>query len=262
MSPIDRKRLGEMLIDDGLVTKEQLEEALNLQKQSTEKLPVGELLVQLGYLSEEGLALTLSKKLGTKYVSFSDRSLSVNLDQNLDKLIDEKTARENLILPLSKTTRHLAVAMWDPLNFVIIDNLKRMTSLDLIVYCSTKKDIVEGIDKLYIWRGAPPSEGTMAIPSERAGIARDEADKLKQKAAEAPIIKIVNGIIQDAVRQKASDIHIEPQEKDLSIRFRIDGTLYEQEVPQQDITLAMMSRIKILARLTYRKNGFLRTAAS
>lgn len=249
MSPIDRKRLGEMLIDDGLITKEQLDEALNLQKQSTEKVPVGELLVQLGYLSEEGLALTLSKKLGTKYVSFSDRSLAINLDQNLDKLIDERTARDNLVLPMSKTTRHLAVAMWDPLNFVVIDNLKRMTSLDLIVYCSTKKDILEGIEKLYLWKGGSVLEGTGATTAEKMGVARDEADKLKQKAAEAPIIKIVNGIIQDAVRQKASDIHIEPQENGLTIRFRIDGILYAQEAPQQDITLAMLSRIKILSRL-------------
>src|SRR3989338_3241278 len=98
MAMIVRKKLGEILLEDSLVTKEQLNEALKLQEKSKERKPIGEMLIELGYLSEEGLCLSMSKKLGIKYVSFSDGSLAISFDQNLDKIIGEKFARENMIL--------------------------------------------------------------------------------------------------------------------------------------------------------------------
>jgi len=251
MPKVDKKRIGEILLEDGLITKEQLSEALNLQQQSTERKPLGELLVQLGYLSEEGLALALSKRLSTKYVSFSDKSLNINFDQALEKLIDEKFASAHLILPLSKTQKYLVVTMWDPLNYVVIDNLKKVTKLDLIVYCSAKKDIIEGIDRLYLRHGELPSEGPAltAELGEKLRVKKEDADQLKLKAAEAPVVKIVNQLIQRAVREHASDIHIEPKETGIAIRYRIDGILYEGDTPPRDLIAPIISRIKILSRL-------------
>lgn len=251
MAGVDRKLLGDILVGDGLITAEQLNEALEFQKQSPEKIPIGEVLVQLGYLSEEGLALSLSKKLQTRYVSFSDYSLEVRYDQGLDRTINEDFSRTHLVLPISKSQRSLSVAMWDPLNFVVIDNIKRMTSLDVVVYCSPKKDILEGIERLYVLKGPPP-EGVSAITiiDQKPSITRkDEVEQLKLKASEAPVIKLVNSVIQRAIKEKASDIHVEPTEAGLDIRYRVDGILYNAETPSKDMYAPMASRIKILSRL-------------
>ncbi len=250
MAGPDRKMLGEMLVEDGLITKEQLNEALETQKKSPHPQPVGELLVTLGHLSEEGLALTLSKKLRAKYLSLSDRSLEISYDQNLDRLIDEKFARTNLVLPLSKNPRQLVITMWDPLNFVVIDNIRRLTNLEPVVNCSPKKDIVEGIERLYVRRVAPSSgTGSQLLSVDIPFVKRDEVDKLKSEAAEPPVVKIVNQILQKAAREKASDVHIEPRENGAVIRYRVDGTLYEAETPPIELLLPVISRIKILSRL-------------
>lgn len=250
MPRIGRKLLGEILLEDGLVTKEQLQEALNLQQQSKEKKPIGELLVELGYLQEEGLALTLSKKLGIKYVSFSDGTFTIRYDQDLDKLIGEKFARTNLALPLSKTSRYLSVAIWDPLNFVVLDNIKRITGLEIIICSTTKKDIIEGIERLYIQKGAFAGDRHIFdISTEKIKIKSESIDELKMKAAEAPIVKMVNSLIKQAVTEKASDIHIEPQADGISVRYRIDGVLYEVEAPPKSMVAPIISRLKILSRL-------------
>lgn len=251
--PSERKKLGELLLEDGLINNDQLTEALNLQKKGTEKKPIGELLVQLGYLSEEGLALTLSKKLGAKYVSLSDKSLEINFEQELYKLIDEKFARANLVLPMSKTEKSISIAIWDPLDFAVIDSIKKVTGLDVIIYCSPKKDILDGIDDLYLQKGAPSGAAggsATAAAGEKFQLKRTvEMDQLKMMAADAPVIKLVNQVLHQAVREKASDIHLEPHENGLSIRYRIDGILYESEPPPKDLALPIISRIKILSRL-------------
>jgi type IV pilus assembly protein PilB len=247
-----RKRIGDMLVEDGLITTTQLNEALELQKKSAEKIPVGELLVQLCYLSEEGLALTLSKKLKTGCLFFSDNSLSIRFDQSLDRLISQDFARANTILPLSKTEKTIAIAMWDPLNFVVIDNIKRMTSLDVVVYCSTKTDILEGIDRLYVLKGTRQAEGrapSSVMSVEQKTTKKDDLEQLKLKAAEPPVIKLVNNIIHNAISDRASDIHIEPTETGFDIRFRIDGLLYKTDTPPKDMFAPIVSRIKILSKL-------------
>ncbi|MDD4957288.1 MAG: ATPase, T2SS/T4P/T4SS family [Candidatus Omnitrophica bacterium] len=251
MAKVTRKRLGEILLEDDLVTKEQLTEALNLQQQSKDRRFLGELLIDLGYLTEEGLCLAISKKLGIKYASFSDKSLEIRFDQDLDHLVDEKFAKENFVLPLSKTHRFLTIAMWDPLNFVIVDNVKKITNMELVVVCSTRKDIAEGIDKLYGKKGLFGTASADVMEEfVKAGVGDgDNVDELKMKAAEAPVVKIVNLLIQRAVKDKASDIHIDPMEETVSVRLRIDGTLYEIEPPPKSMVSPIVSRIKILSRL-------------
>lgn len=247
-----RKLLGEILIEGGLITKDQLNEVLTLQKQRKEKKLLGELLLELGYITEEGLALSLSKKLGVKYVTFSDNTLQIDMGQGLDRLVSEKFARANLILPLSKSGKSLAVVMWDPLNFIVIDNIKQMTRMDLNIHCSTKQDIVLGIQQLYSGKGAtavkaPQVSGVAKAPSK--GGSASVLEDLKEKAADVPVVKLVTNILQRAVREKTSDVHIEPQEDGLTIRYRIDGVLQKRESPPKQLTPAIISRIKILSRL-------------
>lgn len=253
MAGVDRKRIGDILLEDGHITSDQLNEALELQKQSLEKAPIGELLIQLGYLSEEGLALALSKKLKTKYLSFSDSSLVIRYDEELERLINEEFARVHLVLPLSKTHRSISVAMWDPLNFVVLDNIKRMTLLDVTTYCATKKDILEGIERLYVLKGPPPegaSASAIALEQRpQVPVKKDEVEQLKQRASEAPVIKLVNTIVQRAIKERASDIHIEPTETGVDIRYRVDGILYKIESPAKEMYAPIASRVKILSHL-------------
>ena len=253
MERIDRRKLGEILIEDELITKAQLQEALDIQKKMEERRPLGELLVELGYLPEEGLCLSLSKKLGLKYVSFSDKTLDIKFDQDVDKLISEDFAITHMVLPLSKTPVSLTIAVWDPLDFVVLDNIKKLTRLNLIVYCSTRKDIKEGIEKLYLRKGLKETRFKEFSVDEK--IPKDmtprksEIDELKLKAAEVSVVRLVNNLIREGIKERASDIHLEPQENDVAVRYRIDGALHEAEHLSKDTAPAVISRIKILSRL-------------
>ena len=252
MGKMLKKRIGEILVDDGLVTEEQINEALTLQKNSPVPKPLGEILVELEYLSEEGLALAISKKLGVKYVSFSDNTLEIRYDQDLDELIDEHFARENLVTPMSVRHNYLTIAMWDPLNFVAVDNIRKMTGKKLFIFCTTKMDISISIDKLYHNKGAFETEDGSkegAAPRGLSDLKKENIDELKSKAAEAPIIKMVNQLVRNAVMEKASDIHIDPREDGVSIRYRVDGVLGEKPPLPSDMMLPIISRIKILSRL-------------
>ena len=241
-----KKKIGEILIEDGLVTQEQVEEALSVQSKSSQRKFIGEILVELGYLPEEGLALALSKKLAMKYVSFSDKTLDIKYDQGLQKIINQKFATDNVILPVSVTDKYLTIAMWDPLNFMVIDNIKQLSKKELIIFCSPKKDIVDGIQKLYV--GKVEEEELPASTGDFFG-GEENIDKLKSQAAEAPVVKMVNSLIHRAASENASDIHIDPREENLSIRLRVDGQLYELDPPPPDMAAAIVSRIKILSRL-------------
>ena len=253
MSETNKKKLGEVLVNEKLITKEQLNEALEQQKNSEEHVPIGELLVTMGYISEEDLALTLSEVLKTKYLSFSAGNLVIEYDQNLSKIINEEFARKNLVLPLSKTAKIISVVMWNSLNFDVIDNIKRMTAFDVEVYCSTKKDILEGIERLYVLKGPPSDKGVHTmLPAAVPGMAvprKEETEQAKLRASEPPVIRLVNSIIQGAIEELASDIHIEPHEEGFDIRYRVDGLLYKIDGPPKDMYAPIVSRIKIMSRL-------------
>ncbi len=258
MSDMERRKLGDMLLDAKLITKEQLEEGLALRGEGEGNDPIGEVLVNMGYLSEEGLARTLSKQLNTKYLSFEAGTLVIEFNQNLRKIVSEEFARKNKVLPLSKTSDTISVAMWNPLDFTIIDNLRRMLGKDVVVYCSTKKDILEGIRRLYVIQG-PPTDANSYVTSfqsdEKASAAgRGETEKLKLRASEPPVIKLVNSIVHGAIEELASDIHIEPYEEGFDIRYRVDGLLYKIDAPPKDMYAPVVSRIKIMSRLDIAEN--------
>ena len=248
MSDIERRTLGDLLLEAKLVTKEQLDEGLALQRKSEASVPIGEILVSMGYLSEEGLALTLSKKLNIKYLSFEAGTLVIEFDQNLSKLVSEEFARSSTAPPLSKTPETISVAIWNPLDFTVIDNLRRISSRDVVVYCSTKKDILEGIKRLYVLRG-PPTDATSLHADRRQTARKDETEKLKLRASEPPVIKLVDSIVRGAIEELASDIHIEPHEEGFDIRYSVDGLLYKIDGPSRDMYAPVVSRIKIMSRL-------------
>jgi len=253
MSDIDRRRLGELLLEAKLVDSEQLNEALLVQKKSEDNIPIGEILVNMGYLSEEGLALTLSKKLKTKYLSLEDGTLTIEYDQNLNRLVTEEFARSRMVLPLSKTEDTIAIVMWNPLDFTTIDNIRRTTVKDVIAYCGTKKDIMEGIRRLYVLKGPPSDAGSYStslnLDKKISGAPKDEMEKLKLRASEPPVIKLVNSIVRGAIEELASDIHIEPHEEGFDIRYRVDGLLYKIDGPPKDMYAPVISRVKIMSRL-------------
>ncbi len=250
------KRLGDILISEGMITEGQLKEALKKQETSGGKL--GELLVGLGYVEEKQIAIALSKQLGIAYISKVSGKLKPVSDQNLEELIPHGFAMKNIVLPLSRSLNSITVVMADPLDLVLIDNIKKMTSCEVNIVVSTKRNILEVIEQFYgkekMFRSAieasqdkkMDSIGIKEISSEETDLS---LDKMVAQAEEAPVVKLVDLIIRQAIEENASDIHIEPHRNGLKLRYRIDGILYDMPSPSVALYLPIISRIKILSRM-------------
>ncbi|MCX5716105.1 MAG: ATPase, T2SS/T4P/T4SS family, partial [Candidatus Omnitrophica bacterium] len=254
-------KLGEILIKEGLITTQQLEEALTDQKSGGQRRAIGEVLVAKGFISEENLALALSKKLNLPFLSFAGGTLKMSQAPEIKAVVPELFARQNMILPYSKTASTIHVACSDPQNILMLDDLKLMTRLEAIPAVATISDILKGLDELYgkedlykktiaTAEAAGPAAGIKSAgQNAMEGIDEINIDQMRKTAEEAPLIKLVDLIIMEAISNKASDIHIEPFENKLSIRYRIDGILYEIPPPAKQLSLSLVSRIKILARM-------------
>jgi type IV pilus assembly protein PilB len=250
------KRLGDILIVEGVITQDQLEEAVTRQAKEGGKL--GEILIKLNYVTEEQIVMALSKQLVIPYVSLASGKLTPAPDQNLDNLIPYDFAIRNLLLPLSRSLNSLTVVMFNPLDLILLDNLKRLTTCEINPVISTKTDILKAIDTFYgkdkMFRDAIESttigeaadEGLKEISSEETDLS---LDKLIAQAEEAPVIKLVDLIIRQAIEEGASDIHLEPQREKFVLRYRIDGVLYEMPSPSASLYLPIISRLKILSKM-------------
>lgn len=259
--PLPQLRLGEILIKEGLITPQQLEEALSAQKTDSQKRPIGEALVSVGFISEENLAIALSKQLNMPYLSVQDGTLKVAKEMGLPNLVPEDFARQNRVLPYNKTAKTISVIFSDPLNIVIMDNIKMMTRLDVVPAVATITDIKNGLDELYgkedlykktvaqMDASAPSIEAGLAEKAAIEGVESIDIDTMRKSAEEAPLVKLVDLILMEAINNNASDIHIEPFENRLSIRYRIDGILYEIPPPAKHFSLSLVSRIKILSKM-------------
>ncbi|MFA5008453.1 MAG: ATPase, T2SS/T4P/T4SS family [Candidatus Omnitrophota bacterium] len=247
------KRLGDILISEGVITKEQLSEAISLQQKEGGKL--GEVLLRLSYVSEEQIVIALSKQLSIPYISLASGKLKPAPDQNLEELIPYDFANRNLVLPLSRSLNSLTVVMFDPLDLILIDNLKKFTSCEINIVISTRSDILKATENFYgkerIFRDAMDIKG-----EEQGGIKELFAeetdlslDKIIAQAEEAPVVKLVDLIIRQAIEDGASDIHIEPRYDKLSLRYRIDGVLYEMPSPSASLFMPITSRVKILSKM-------------
>ncbi|MFQ5736534.1 MAG: ATPase, T2SS/T4P/T4SS family [Thermodesulfobacteriota bacterium] len=243
------KKIGELLVESGLITQEQLEEALQFGRKNR-GYRLGGILVKNGHASEIDIAQTLSFQLGIPFVDMS----SATVDPEALKLVNERLAKKYLLVPLYQERKVLTVAMSDPLNLVAIDDLRFSTGLDIRPCVSTITGITEAINRNYHLN--EPIEDLMTdLKKDRlveviqeADSGRDIAEQVKKSAA-PPIIKMVDSIIIHGSDNRASDIHIEPQERGVKLRIRVDGIMRETMQLPKWVQGPVVSRIKIMAKM-------------
>ena len=236
-----RKLLGEILRDEGLISEEQLK--AGLEKQKREKgLKIGEALVALGAVTEEDVAKAIWQQRKIPYVDLD----SYAPDPNVIELVPEKVARSYTALPLFKIGNALTVAMADPLNLIAVDDLRSKTGCEIEPVISTEGKITRCLDHYYRM-----DESISQLIEDVA--ARDDGKKDAADISEAPMIKLANLIIQQAVRDGASDVHIEPGEKEISVRYRIDGVLQEIKKLPKSLHEAIASRFKVWGEIDIAK---------
>jgi type IV pilus assembly protein PilB len=211
----------------------------------------------LGILKEEQLVIALGKQLKIYYFSLGSE-LKPAFDQNLENLIPKDFALKNTVLPLSLTLNSFTVAMFDPLDLILMDNLRKITGCEINPVIATRSDINKAIEKFYgkskMFEEAVEASYS-AVNDEVIFIGEEDTDqelsldKLIARAEEAPVVKLVDLIIRQAIDERASDIHIEPFKDKISLRYRIDGKLFEIPPPARHLHLPIISRIKILSKL-------------
>lgn len=239
-----RKMMGEMLAELGIITEEQLQEALKEQKETREK--IGKVLVRKGYLTEQQLIETLEFVLGIPHVKIS----KMNIEADVIKMLPPQLIRLHKVLPVSRKKNILTLAMADPLNQQAIDDVRMATGFDVVPVLASEKELDTAIRQYLAFRLDPKMELILGELNRDTGQSSYQRDLQPVRIDDdAPIIRMVNSLLIQAVQGRASDIHIEPQEMDVRVRFRVDGELYEVlSIPK--ITLAaVISRIKIMASM-------------
>lgn len=242
----DNILIGEKLIDEKVITPEQLEVALKEQKRTGKFFC--QTLVDLGFSTEEKIFPVLSKVLAIPYVRIKDRKI----DKSVIQKVPAKFASHYKLMPLELKGKTLTVAVTDPLDFHTLDDIKLLLGLDIQPVLGGEKDILEAIKKYY-GIGADTIERIIAesANSEEMRLPTVEAQDVEEMVEDASIIKFVNQIIQQAYYDRATDIHIEPYEDEMKVRYRIDGILYDATIPPtiKYFESAIVSRIKIMANL-------------
>src|SRR5579872_132513 len=247
------QRLGDLLVKEKIITPEQLEQATKAQKEQNCRL--GSALVKLGFLTDEDVTNFLSRQYGVPAINLS----YFEIDPAVVKLIPFETAKRYQILPLSRVGASLTIAMVDPTNVFAMDDIKFMTGFNIEPVVASESSILEGIEKAYgggkgkeedletvMQSMSEMSESDVELQAEEAEM---ELSQLEKAADEAPVVKLVNLILTDAVKRGASDIHIEPYEKEFRVRFRIDGVLQSIMSPPLKLKDAITSRLKIMSKL-------------
>ena len=253
-------RLGDILVKEGLLTDAQLKEAIHSQKTSGKRL--GETLVALKMVTEEQLAEVLGRQLGIPYRRFDKGEIRQSTDPLLRGIINVDVIRKELVFPISKNPSGLTVAMVDPLDLLLIDNLKRMTGLPINPVIVTRSDLSSAIEETYgkldLLKQAvagsyeeKPSEspaGTVQTREELSPLGQATED-VSSQAGQPQVVRLVDLFLMEAVNSRASDIHIEPYANRISIRLRVDGILQPVDPPAPHLMLALISRIKILSHM-------------
>ncbi|HEY3929389.1 MAG TPA: type IV-A pilus assembly ATPase PilB [Candidatus Koribacter sp.] len=244
------QRLGDLLVREKVITTEQLEQALREQGATGTRL--GAALVKLGFLTDDDVTNFLSRQYGVPAINLN----YFEIDPSVVKLIPYDTAKRYQILPLSRVGASLTIAMVDPTNVFAMDDIKFMTGFNIEPVVASEAAILEGIEKAYNTVPEEDLESVMASMGESDGDIELQADAdeqeladLERAAEEAPIVKLVNMILTEAVKKGASDIHMEPYEKEYRVRFRVDGILQTIMNPPMKLRDAIISRIKIMAKL-------------
>lgn len=243
--------LGEILLERRVISQDQLEKAATVIKTKGGRL--SEVLVRKGLVKEEDVASALSELCGVPLNAGPVRPAE---GQNLERLVPKSFAQRNAVIPLSRADNILTCATFDPLDFMLMDELRKITGCDITCVMATKSDILKAVEELY--SRLPASKDSAQKSYKAAEIlgqtitSRDESlslDKMMARAGEAPVVRLVDLIIWQAIDKRASDIHLEPFKDRACLRYRIDGKLYEIEPPPVHMYMPIVSRIKIMAKL-------------
>ena len=262
---MEHLKLGEILMKQGLINEDQLNEAINHQK--TEKGRIGEILIKLNMITEEDITFALGSQFGIPYYTSKNiELLKPQADQGLEKIISAEFAQKNNVLPMSKNLNTLTCAVHDPLDLLLLDNLKRATGHEIDIVIAPQTFIQKAINTFYFQSEDGELKSSMLSDAVEKSYDKKKSaskttlreaqetteislEKLIAKAEEAPVIKLVDLIIRQAIDERASDIHIEPFENKIHLRYRIDGHLYSLPPPAPHLHLPIISRIKILSKL-------------
>ena len=253
------KRLGDLMVETGVLSTEHLHLALQAQQKEGSKL--GAILVEKGFITEVQLLQFLSRQCGIDYVRLTE----IEVSEDTVKKIPEALCRQHVLMATGMKKNKLIVAVADPLNVLVLDDLKLMTGFEIDAVLASEMDILAAIDKYYGAKGSQQALEEILAQSDQenasaaAGVVTDTTKEeeqdaaavisMKRSAEDAPIIQMVNLILAGAVKAKASDIHFEPFSKEVRIRYRIDGVLHEQPAPPKRFYNALVSRVKIMANL-------------
>src|SRR5437588_2571109 len=246
------QRLGDLLVKSKIITPDQLAQALRAQRENG-GARLGSVLVKMGIVNDDAITTFLSRQYGVPAINLS----FFELDPSVVKLVPYETAKRYQVLPLSRVGSSLTIAMVDPTNVFAMDDIKFMTGFNIEPVVAAESAINEAIEKAYAVEPGINLEDMMATLGEAEAdvelTATDEQEiglsELERAADEAPIVKLVNLVMTDAVRKGASDIHIEPYEREYRVRFRVDGVLQSVMSPPLKLKDAITSRIKIMAKL-------------
>jgi type IV pilus assembly protein PilB len=239
-------RLGELLVRENLISLTQLKDAQDVQRKSGEKFQY--VLTKQGFIGERELTTFLSKQYGVPSINLAD----FEIDEDIIKLVPREMAQQHQVVPVQRAGSSLIVAMSDPSNLHAIDDLKFLTGYNIEVVVASEEAIRNAIARYY-----EQKSNIAALMEEfqedQVEVAETEAEEdvvdLERSSEEAPVVRLVNLILVDAIKKSASDIHIEPYEKSFRVRYRIDGSLYEIMSPPQKLKNAIISRVKIMANL-------------
>jgi type IV pilus assembly protein PilB len=245
----NKSQLGQLLLARGVVTAEQIEKALTEQKEKGHRKLLGELLVEMGYCTENQIAAALAEAYSVPYAQVGPKIC----DPKALEILPREFLEEHIILPLFKVYDVLTVAVSEPTNVFLIDEIGRISGCKVQVVCATTKDIKATL-QTYL-----PAANVFVIDDiiDDKGLEdftlleniTQDISNLEEVAGQSPVVKLVNYLLYNAVKENASDIHIEPDDKKLRVRYRVDGKLYEKLRPPHQMHPAIVSRIKIMAEL-------------
>src|SRR5688500_1086754 len=245
------ERIGDLLLREGMITRAQLDQALQEQRQNGTR--VGYNLVKLGFIQETELTKMLARQFRMPAVDLS----KFEVDPRIAKLIPSDLATKHLVLPLKRDGRTLTVAMADPTNLGVIDDLKFITRYDIFPVIAGEYTLRNAVEKFYESTDVQMASLLKDIEAETEGdveVLEDNEEEMSAAALaaavdDAPVVKLLNAILTDAVRRGASDIHFECFEHELRVRYRIDGALQEVMKPPMKLKAALISRFKIMSSL-------------
>ena len=230
-------RIGELLVMNDLITQNQLEEVLKNQINTKKKL--GELLTDSGILSERQLVEVLEFQLGFPVINMYDTVI----DPTVVQLLPEKIARRHCIMPIEQKNGKIKVAMLDPLNYEAVEEIRLANGMEVHAFIAMRSEIEQAITRYYGVQESVQELMEDFSPKEEENIEMDADDQ------SSPIVKLVNQLIQSAIQQRASDIHIDPQEKNIAVRYRIDGVLHTEKTLTKSMQEVLTARLKIVSKL-------------